>query len=146
MEAHVKDTAPLEERIGYTFQNRKYLDIALTQGLDRVSVPRIAQRAGVSVGLVQHYFPAKAALVVTAYEALAARVEARAAKIPSVVASNEEDTAMIKELRKAVNRLASAHISANQLVVKPASGKAITRLSLKAKTGNSAIGAYRKIR
>ena len=30
MEAHVKDTAPLEERIGYTFQNRKYLDIALT--------------------------------------------------------------------------------------------------------------------
>ena len=30
MEAHVKDTAPLEERIGYAFQNRKYLDIALT--------------------------------------------------------------------------------------------------------------------
>ena len=40
------------------------LHVALDQGLDRVSVPRIAAQAGVSVGLVQHYFPAKAALVV----------------------------------------------------------------------------------
>lgn len=60
------------------------LDIALTQGLDRVSVPRIAAQAGVSVGLVQHYFPAKAALVVTAYETLAARVDARIGAIVEV--------------------------------------------------------------
>lgn len=71
------------------------LDIALTQGLDRVSVPRIAQRAGVSVGLVQHYFPAKAALVVTAYEALAARVDAR---VGAIVEAGEAQRGSIREM------------------------------------------------
>ena len=57
------------------------LSIALDQGLDRVTVPRIAAAAGVSVGLVQHYFPAKADLVVVAYERLGARVDERVAAI-----------------------------------------------------------------
>lgn len=57
------------------------LAIALDQGLDRVSVPRIAQKAGVSVGLVQHYFPAKSELVVVAYQELAAQVDVRIAAL-----------------------------------------------------------------
>lgn len=62
------------------------LHVALDQGLDRVSVPRIAAQAGVSVGLVQHYFPAKAALVVSAYERLAADTDER---IAAIVAAGE---------------------------------------------------------
>lgn len=60
------------------------LEVALAGGLDRVSVPRVAAAAGVSVGLVQHYFPAKAGLVLTAYERLCSRTDARWAALVEV--------------------------------------------------------------
>lgn len=40
-------------------------------GEDGVSVRRISEEAGVSVGLINHYFPEKASLLATAYEKLA---------------------------------------------------------------------------
>lgn len=52
-----------------------------TEGTDQVSIRRVAERAGVSVGRVQHYFPSKDDLLTAAFVAInelgTARVEAR---------------------------------------------------------------------
>lgn len=74
---------------------RAVLDIALEDGLGHVSVPRVAASAGVSVGLVQHYFPTKAGLVVTAYEELAARLDDR---IAAIVDAGEEQGRPIRDM------------------------------------------------
>lgn len=51
--------------------------VALSEGLPAVTVARTAEAAGVSVGLVQHYFPTKEDLLVAVYERLLANVELR---------------------------------------------------------------------
>lgn len=51
--------------------------VALSDGLRAVTVSRAAAAAGISVGLVQHYFPAKEDLLVATYERLLADVERR---------------------------------------------------------------------
>lgn len=71
------------------------LDIALKEGMNRVSVPRVAAGAGVSVGLVQHYFPAKAELVETAYQALATQADSRIARS---VQTAEDSGGTIREM------------------------------------------------
>jgi AcrR family transcriptional regulator len=48
-----------------------------TDGLEGVSLRRVASEAGISMGLVQHYFSSKDEMLLFAYESLRARVEAR---------------------------------------------------------------------
>lgn len=66
-----------------------------TEGTHQVSIRRVAEQAGVSVGRVQHYFPSKDALLTAAFTAIndlgAARVQARLADSsePAVVLLTE---------------------------------------------------------
>ena len=43
-------------------------EIALTEGLERITLRAVAERLGVRAGLITHYFPAAEELVVTAFE------------------------------------------------------------------------------
>jgi AcrR family transcriptional regulator len=67
-----------------------------TEGTHQVSIRRVAERAGVSVGRVQHYFPSKDDLLTAAFTAIndlgAARVQARLAE------SAEPAVALLTEL------------------------------------------------
>lgn len=63
------------------------MQISLRDGIAAVTIARVAKEAGVSVGLVQHYFTAKDQLV----EALYAEVLERAnARIADIVAKGED--------------------------------------------------------
>jgi TetR/AcrR family transcriptional regulator, transcriptional repressor of bet genes len=53
--------------------------LAGTQGLDAVSLRHVAAEAGVSMGLVQHYFTTKDELLLFAFHTLSQRVEQRIA-------------------------------------------------------------------
>ncbi|RDI23853.1 TetR/AcrR family transcriptional regulator [Lentzea flaviverrucosa] len=59
-------------------------EIIDTEGTHQVSIRRVAERAGVSVGRVQHYFPSKDDLLTAAFTAIndlgTARVQARLAE------------------------------------------------------------------
>ncbi|GAA4205394.1 hypothetical protein GCM10022252_65910 [Streptosporangium oxazolinicum] len=46
-------------------------------GLDAVTVARTAESAGISVGLVQHYFPTKDGMLLHAFEHVSARIRSR---------------------------------------------------------------------
>lgn len=54
------------------------LRVALRDGLPQVTIPRVAKEAGISVGLVQHYYRSKDAMLADAHTAVITRVEARA--------------------------------------------------------------------
>ena len=69
------------------------------------------------------------------------RVPARAAHTPRSVARMAVTTAISSELPAASRSAPTSTNSVNQRVVKPWSGKATMVLSLKAKSGSSAIGA-----
>ncbi|MFS8105230.1 TetR family transcriptional regulator [Lentzea alba] len=66
------------------------------EGTHQVSIRRVAERAGVSVGRVQHYFPSKEDLLTAAFTAIndrgTARVQAR------IAASAEPVEALLTEL------------------------------------------------
>lgn len=53
------------------------LSLAADQGLEAVSLRTVAARAGVTAGMVQHYFPSKDAMVEHAMGAAVARYEVR---------------------------------------------------------------------
>ena len=61
------------------------IQLLISDGLDRLTTTRVAERAGVSVGTMYQYFPHKHALIYALneryLEALAARVEARCAAL-----------------------------------------------------------------
>ncbi|GAB3307973.1 TetR family transcriptional regulator [Epidermidibacterium keratini] len=57
------------------------LDVATETGLDSVTVAKVARAAGVSVGLVQHYFASKDALLQAAYAAALGAVDERIADV-----------------------------------------------------------------
>ncbi|MFD3648683.1 TetR/AcrR family transcriptional regulator [Streptomyces cyaneofuscatus] len=54
--------------------------LVVEDGLDAVTVARVAKRAGFSVGLVQHYFPSKDALLLQTCRQVMADVNARVAE------------------------------------------------------------------
>ncbi|WP_425309304.1 TetR/AcrR family transcriptional regulator [Ammonicoccus fulvus] len=54
------------------------IEVALREGLPRVTIPRVAAAAGISIGLVQHYFPTKDGLLAAAHAAVWDRIERRA--------------------------------------------------------------------
>lgn len=56
-------------------------DLIAADGLGAVTVARTADRAGISVGLVQHYFPAKDDMLLHAFERVGAAVAARVADL-----------------------------------------------------------------
>lgn len=56
-------------------------EVAVAGGIGRVTVAGVARQAGVSVGLVQHYFPGKELLMARTYEGILASVDARVAQI-----------------------------------------------------------------
>ncbi len=56
-------------------------DVALDEGLSGVTVASVARRAGVSVGLVQHYFSSKGELMQRVFVDLLADVDSRVATI-----------------------------------------------------------------
>lgn len=70
------------------------LAVAADDGLDAVTVARVAARAGVSVGLVQHHFPTKQELMVQAYGRALERVVAR---VSEVVAAREAAGSSIRD-------------------------------------------------
>ncbi len=57
------------------------LRIATTEGISSVTVARVASQAGVSVGLVQHYFPTKRELITAAYVEVLRRTDDRIADL-----------------------------------------------------------------
>ncbi|MBA4504169.1 TetR/AcrR family transcriptional regulator [Corynebacterium sanguinis] len=69
--------------------------VADDNGLKGLTVARVAQRAGVSVGLVQHYFPSKDQLVARTYEHLLDGLNDRVARI---VEQGEESGATIRDM------------------------------------------------
>lgn len=71
------------------------LTVAGEGGLDAVTVARVAATAGVSVGLVQHYFPSKQDLMVQAYSEGLDRVVRR---VGEVVATKERQNAAIRDM------------------------------------------------
>lgn len=70
-------------------------DVALDEGLSGVTVASVARRAGVSVGLVQHYFSSKGALMQRVFVDLLADVDSRVA---TIVEQGEEEAASIREM------------------------------------------------
>ena len=58
------------------------LRITAQRGLDDVSLAKVAAEAGVSVGLVQHYFATKDAMMLFAFRSIADQFSQRAARIP----------------------------------------------------------------
>lgn len=55
-------------------------DLVADDGLDGVTVARTAKRAGISVGLVQHYFPAKDDMLLFAFTHMRERIDGRIAE------------------------------------------------------------------
>ena len=74
------------------------------------------------------------------------RAAARAAQMPNRVDTSAVMTAILTDVSTAACSASTAASSANQPVVKPPSGKAITVLSLNAKIGNNTMGRYRNTR
>lgn len=70
-------------------------EIALTKGLHRVTVADTAAAAGVSVGLVQHYFPTKASLLGATHRHVLSGVELR---VDAAVARAEQRRERIEEI------------------------------------------------
>lgn len=68
--------------------------IAATDGLGSVTVSRVAAQAGFSVGLVQHYFPAKQDLLAEAYRRTLTRAGQR---VDETVARGESARAPIRD-------------------------------------------------
>ncbi|MDW3218223.1 MAG: TetR/AcrR family transcriptional regulator [Acidimicrobiales bacterium] len=65
---------------------RRIADAAITviarDGLDALSIRRVASEAGVAIGTVQHHYPTRADLVVATLERTARRQQARAMGVP----------------------------------------------------------------
>ncbi|MFD6095296.1 TetR/AcrR family transcriptional regulator [Nocardiopsis flavescens] len=70
-------------------------DLIAADGLAAVTVARTADRAGMSVGLVQHYFPAKDDMLLHAFERVGAAVAARVAGLVDEGARHERSIAAI---------------------------------------------------
>lgn len=73
-------------------------------GFEAVTVAHVARRSGVSVGLVQHYFPSKDELLLTAYRTTLADV---AARVAGIVADGE---ARAQPIRLILGRALREHL------------------------------------
>ncbi len=54
------------------------LAVALREGLPHVTIPKVAAQAGISIGLVQHYYRSKDALIADTHTVVIDRIEHRA--------------------------------------------------------------------
>ncbi|PDP84492.1 TetR family transcriptional regulator [Glycomyces fuscus] len=70
-------------------------ELIAERGLDAVTVARTAARAGISVGLVQHYFPSKDDMLLHAFERVSAAVAARVEEVVGEGARHERAIAEI---------------------------------------------------
>lgn len=70
-------------------------ELIAESGLGSVTVARTAARAGISVGLVQHYFPSKDDMLLHAFERVSADVAARVADIAGEGTRHERTIAAI---------------------------------------------------
>ncbi|MEE2037307.1 TetR/AcrR family transcriptional regulator [Nocardiopsis sp. CT-R113] len=70
-------------------------ELIADSGLGAVTVARTAARAGISVGLVQHYFPSKDDMLLHAFERVSADAAARVADIVRTGARHERSIAEI---------------------------------------------------
>ncbi|MFL1378588.1 TetR/AcrR family transcriptional regulator [Nocardiopsis protaetiae] len=70
-------------------------DLIAADGLAAVTVARTADRAGISVGLVQHYFPAKDDMLLHAFERVGAAVAARVADLVAEGTRHERSIAEV---------------------------------------------------
>lgn len=77
---------------------RGVLDVVAAEGLGAVSLSTVAARAGVSAGRVQHYFPAKEALLEAAFD----QANADAAARVTALAGGDQATAAPRDLLTAV--------------------------------------------
>lgn len=79
------------------------LRVAVREGLPKVTIPKVAAAAGISVGLVQHYYPSKDLLLADAHHAVLDRIERRA---DAAVAAAEVRRERIEDiLREALTEL-----------------------------------------
>lgn len=76
--APVRHDAPVPRQVDHAQRRREIADalwrVADGQGLDAVSLRRVAAEAGVSMGLVQHYFASRDEMLLFAMEAVGERV------------------------------------------------------------------------
>lgn len=70
-------------------------ELIAEDGLDAVTVARIAARAGISVGLVQHYFRSKDDMLLHAYREVSADLAARVAALAEEGARHERSIAAV---------------------------------------------------
>ena len=84
------------------------LDCLAREGHDGLSIRRISEQAGVSVGLINHHFPSKTALVAEAYRALHDRLAA-------VLAEALARAPAPRSARKRLDRYIEASFSAPNL-------------------------------
>jgi AcrR family transcriptional regulator len=78
------------------------MDVAAAEGLEGVSLRHVAAQAGVTSGMVQHYFPSKDAMIGfamrTAIARYAARIEAALASLGSAPEAGAAVTAVLTTL------------------------------------------------
>lgn len=71
-------SAPVDHEARRATLSHAVVELVAKDGLEAVSVRRVAAAAGVSIGTVQHYFPTKDAMLLHAHELVNAEVSARA--------------------------------------------------------------------
>jgi AcrR family transcriptional regulator len=104
--------------------------VAATRGLEEVSLRHVAAEAGVSAGMVQHYFRTKEEMMTFALDVVRERVQARLAAEPGDIASPRAvvRALLIQLLPLDESRLLEGHVALAFLAyaaVKPAAGAAL---------------------
>jgi len=77
---------------------RAAVALVADDGLDGVSVRKVATRAGVSAGLVQHHYPTKQALLMAAMGSVDAVVAQRLATLPGQLSAGQRLRALAREI------------------------------------------------
>jgi TetR/AcrR family transcriptional regulator, transcriptional repressor of bet genes len=72
--------------------------LVVEEGLEGVSMRRVAAAAGVSLGQVQHYFAGKDDLLMVAFELVSAQFTRRAAAAPPALTPREQVRALLTQM------------------------------------------------
>lgn len=95
-------TQAARSRLGVDERRKQLLDLALelfgNRSYDEISIDEIAKEAGISKGLLYHYFPSKRAFFVAAVEAAAERL------LESTEVETQGEVPTLDEMREGVTR------------------------------------------
>jgi len=101
--------------------------LAARQGLDEVTIRRVAAEAGVSMGQVQHYFTTKNQMLLFAFHTMSARVERRMGTAADIQGEPLSTRALLRALLVAMvptDAAASRHPSGSPSSPEPSSSRA----------------------